>query len=62
MHASHPHSKLKIAPFRSAIASRLKDLGVSPSHTNAYVNQMRKFYDELFTLSNGTDAAGGGIM
>ena len=59
LHASHPHSKLKMATFRSAIASRLKDLGVSSSHTNAYVNQMRTFYDELFALSKGTEAAGG---
>ena len=59
MHASHPHSKLKMATFRSAIASRLKELGVSSNHTNAYVNQMRIFYDELFALSKGTEAAGG---
>ena len=59
LHASHPHSKLKISTFRSAISSRLKELGVSSSHTNAYVNQMRKFYDELFALSHGTEAAGG---
>jgi len=59
LHASHPHSKLKMATFRSAIASRLKELGVSSNHTNAYVNQMRIFYDELFALSKGTEAAGG---
>ena len=59
LHASHPHSKLKMAPFRSAIASRLKDLGVGSNHTATYVNQMRKFYDELFALSHGTEAAGG---
>jgi hypothetical protein len=59
LHASHPHSKLQMAPFRSAIARKLKELGVSSSHTNAYVNQMRKFYDEVFALSQGTEAAGG---
>ncbi len=59
LHASHPRSKLKMSTFRSAISSRLKDLGVSSSHTNAYVNQMRIFYDEVFALSNGTEAAGG---
>jgi len=59
LHASHPHSKLKMAPFRSAIARRLKELGVGSNHTAAYVNQMRTFYDELFALSKGTEAAGG---
>ena len=59
MHASHPHSKLKMSTFRSAISSRLKDLGVSSSQSNAYVNQIRTFYDELFALSKGTEAAGG---
>lgn len=59
LHASHPNSKLKMATFRSAIASKLKELGVSTSHTSAYVNQMRKFYDEIFALSQGTEAAGG---
>ena len=59
LHASHPHSKLKMSTFRSAIASRLKELGVSSNHTNTYVNQMRLFYDELFALSKGTEAAGG---
>ena len=59
LHAAHPHSKLKMSTFRSAIASRLRELGVGTSHTNAYVNQMRTFYDELFALSNGTEAAGG---
>ena len=43
----------------SKIASKLRELGVSPSHTSAYVNQMRIFYDELFALSKGTEAAGG---
>ena len=48
-----------MATFRSAIASRLKELGVGSNHTAAYVNQMRTFYDELFALSKGTEAAGG---
>ena len=48
-----------MSTFRSAIASKLKELGVSPSHTSAYVKQMRIFYDELFALSTGTEAAGG---
>ena len=59
LHASRPHSKLHMSTFRSAIASKLKELGVSPSHTSAYVKQMRIFYDELFALSTGTEAAGG---
>jgi hypothetical protein len=43
-----------MASFRSAVASRLKELGVSSSHTAAYITQnsslMRTFYDELFAL------------
>ena len=59
LHAAHPNSKLKIATFRSAIAKKLKELGVSPSHTNTYVNKMREFYDELFAFSNDVELAGG---
>ncbi len=54
-----PHGKLHMAPFRAAIASKLKELKVGTSHTNVYVKQMRTFYDEIFALSNGTEAAGG---
>ena len=54
LHAAHPHSKVTMAVFRSAIASRLRELGVGTSHTAAYVKQMRTFYDELFALSKIT--------
>jgi len=59
LHAAHPNSKLKISTFRSAIAKKLKDLGVSPSHTSTYVNKMREFYDELYAFSNDVQSAGG---
>ena len=59
LHAAYPHSKLHISTFRSAISSRLKELGVAPNHTAAYVKQMRTFYDEIFSESHGTEAAGG---
>ena len=41
-----------MGPFRSAISKKLKDLGVESSHTNAYVLQMRAFYDGLWDGSN----------
>ena len=43
LHASHPKSKIAIGTFRSAISKKLKDLGVSPSHTTTYVKKMREF-------------------
>ena len=48
LHASHPHTKLHMSTFKSAIAKRLRELGVAQSHTNAYVKQMRDFYDEIY--------------
>ena len=51
-----------MSTFRSAIAAKLKELKVGTSHTSAYVKQMRTFYDELFALSNGTEAAGGVLL
>ena len=44
-------TKMKIGPFRSAIAKKLKDLGVEQQHTTTYVDKMRKFYDELWAAS-----------
>ena len=58
LHAAHPN-KLHIGPFRSAITKKLKDLGVDAAHTTTYVTKMRKFYDDIYTASNGGDAAGG---
>ena len=48
LHAAHPNSKLHMSTFRSAISRKLKELGVAQSHTNAYVKQMRDFYDEIY--------------
>lgn len=48
-----------MAPFRSAIASKLRQLGVGTSHTAAYVKQMREFYDEIYAFHHSADAAGG---
>ena len=48
LHASHPNNKLHMSTFRSAISKKLKELGVAQSHTNAYVKQMRDFYDEIY--------------
>ena len=59
LHASHPNSKLAMGTFRSAIAKRLKDLGVASSHTTTYVKKMREFYDELYSFSNDIQPAGG---
>ena len=59
LHSSNPKSKIKIATFRSEIAKKLKDLGVSSSHTNTYVNKMRDFYDNLYSYSNDVEPAGG---
>ena len=52
LHHSHPNSKLHMSTFRSAIARKLRDLGVETSHTDAYVKEMRAFYDELWKASN----------
>ena len=52
LHQSHPNSKLHMSTFRSAIARKLRDLGVETSHTDAYVKEMRAFYDELWKGSN----------
>ena len=61
LHASHPNSKLAMSTFRSAIASKLRQLGVGTSHTAAYVKQMREFYDEIYAFHHGGDAAGGAM-
>ena len=58
MHASHP-GKIHVGTFRSAIAKKLKELGIDPQHTATYVEKMRKFYDEIYAASNGGEAAGG---
>jgi hypothetical protein len=52
LHHSHPNSKMHMSTFRSAIAKKLKELGVESSHTDAYVKEMRLFYDELWKGSN----------
>lgn len=52
MHLKSPNKKIGMGPFRSAISKKLKDLGVESSHTNAYVSQMRAFYDVLWDGSN----------
>ena len=52
MHLKSPNKKIQMGPFRAAISKKLKDLGVETSHTNAYVTQMRKFYDVLWDGSN----------
>ena len=52
MHLKSPNNKIGMGPFRSAISKKLKDLGVESSHTNAYVSQMRAFYDVLWDGSN----------
>ena len=41
------------------ITKKLRELGVDAAHSNTYVNKMRAFYDEIYTASNGGDAAGG---
>ena len=61
LHESHPNSKLTMAPFRSAIASKLRQLGVGTSHTAAYVKQMREFYDEIYAFHHGVEPAGGAM-
>ncbi len=48
LHHLHPNSKLHMSTFRSAIAKRLRELGVESSHTDAYVKEMRVFSDELY--------------
>jgi hypothetical protein len=58
LHAAHPN-KIHISTFRSAIAKKLKDLGVESSHTSTYVTKMRKFYDEIYAASNDIEPAGG---
>ena len=60
LHASHPN-KIHISTFRSAIAKKLKELGVESAHTSTYVNKMRLFYDEIYAASNGIEPAGGVI-
>ena len=59
LHAAHPKTKIHVGTFRSAIAKRLKELGVEASHTTTYVEKMRKFYDEIFAASNGGEPEGG---
>ena len=58
LHSQHP-GKLKMGTFRSAIAKKLRDLGVDTSHTATYVEKMRDFYDEIYAASKGGEAAGG---
>ena len=58
LHSQHPR-KLKMGTFRSAIAKKLRDLGVDTSHTSTYVEKMRDFYDEIYAASKGGEAAGG---
>jgi len=53
MHLKSPNKKIEMGKFRSAIAKRLKDLGVDSSHTNVYVNEMRGFYNVLWDSSTG---------
>ena len=56
---SHPHSKIHHGTFRSAIAKKLKELGYDTRDTNVWTEKMRRFYDQIFAESQGTEAAGG---
>ena len=57
LHGASPNKKIAIGPFRGQISKKLKELGVEPSHTAAYVNEMRKFYDEIYLASHEIVAA-----
>ena len=59
LHAAHPNSKLHIGTFRSAITTKLRELGVDAAHSTTYINKMRAFYDEIYAASKGVEAAGG---
>ena len=38
---------------------KLREIGVEPSHTTTFVTKMRAFYDEIYAVSHGIEAAGG---
>ncbi len=50
-----------MALVRSAIASKLRELGIGTSHTAAYVAQMREFFNEIYAFHHSADAAGGAM-
>ena len=59
LHAAHPNSKLHIGTFRSAITTKLRELGVDAAHSTTYITKMRAFYDEIYAASHSIEAAGG---
>ena len=52
IHAANPNKKMHSGTFRSKISAKLKELGVEPSHTNAYVKNMNDFYKAIYEAAH----------